>query len=86
MRAFRARLREQTAEQPPALPAELQTLLTGQLGLLWQPAARPQEEKPYDRNTDGCTGDQPAGDPLGVRLEKGKYPALRLFLGSEAQP
>ncbi|MGP8592068.1 hypothetical protein ACT2EB_18230 [Salmonella enterica subsp. enterica serovar Typhimurium] len=40
MRAFRARLREQTAEQTPALPAELQTQLTGQLGLLWQAACR----------------------------------------------
>ncbi|HAF4865916.1 TPA: hypothetical protein G9F10_004061 [Salmonella enterica] len=43
MRAFRARLREQTAEQTPVLPAELQTLLTGQLGLLWQAACRQAE-------------------------------------------
>lgn len=43
MRAFRARLREQTAEQAPALPSELQTLLTGQLGLLWQAACRQAE-------------------------------------------
>ncbi|ECE0486464.1 hypothetical protein KX75_20035 [Salmonella enterica subsp. enterica] len=43
MRAFRARLREQTAEQAPALPAELQTLLTGQLGLQWQAACRQAE-------------------------------------------
>lgn len=40
MRAFRARLREQRAEQTPALPPELQQLLTGQLGLLWQAAVK----------------------------------------------
>jgi chromosome segregation ATPase len=40
MRAFRARLREQRAEQAPALPAELAQLLTGQLGLLWQAAVK----------------------------------------------
>ncbi|HGM5454833.1 DNA-binding protein [Serratia marcescens] len=40
MRAFRARLREQRAEQAPALPAELMQLLTGQLGLLWQAAVK----------------------------------------------
>lgn len=40
MRAFRARLREQRAEQVPALPAELAELLTGQLALLWQAAVK----------------------------------------------
>lgn len=40
MRALRARLREQRAEQTPALPPELAKLLTGQLGLLWQAAVR----------------------------------------------
>jgi len=40
MRAFRARLREQRAEQTPALPPELAQLLTGQLGLLWQAAVK----------------------------------------------
>jgi len=40
MRAFRARLREQRAEQAPALPPELAQLLTGQLGLLWQAAVK----------------------------------------------
>lgn len=40
MRAFRARLREQRTEQTPVLPAGLQQLLTGQLGLLWQAAVR----------------------------------------------
>lgn len=43
MRAFRARLREQRAEQTPALPPELLQLLTGQLGLLWQAACRQAE-------------------------------------------
>ncbi|MDR8644415.1 KfrAs [Klebsiella pneumoniae] len=40
MRAFRARRREQRAEQLPALPPELAQLLTGQLGLLWQGAGK----------------------------------------------
>lgn len=40
MRAFRARQREQAAEQTTPLPAELAQLLTGQLGLLWQAAVR----------------------------------------------
>lgn len=40
MRAFRARLREQRAEQTVVLPADLQKLLTGQLGLLWQAAVK----------------------------------------------
>lgn len=40
MRAFRARQREQRAEQLPALPPELAQLLTGQLGLLWQAAVK----------------------------------------------
>lgn len=40
MRAFRARRREQRAEQLPALPPELAQLLTGQLGLLWQAAVK----------------------------------------------
>ncbi|WP_337263631.1 MULTISPECIES: DNA-binding protein [unclassified Serratia (in: enterobacteria)] len=40
MRAFRARQREQRAEQTPALPPELLQLLTGQLGLLWQAACK----------------------------------------------
>lgn len=40
MRAFRARQREQRAEQTPALPPELMKLLTGQLGLLWQAAVK----------------------------------------------
>ncbi|HEJ9079004.1 hypothetical protein GKN89_11605 [Serratia sp. YC16] len=43
MRAFRARLREQRAEQTPALPPELLQLLTGQLGLLWQAACKQAE-------------------------------------------
>lgn len=40
MRAFRARQREQTREDPLPLPPELQQLLTGQLGLLWQAACK----------------------------------------------
>ncbi|POU03932.1 hypothetical protein C3369_00785 [Escherichia sp. ESNIH1] len=40
MRAFRARQREQRAEQTPVLPPELMKLLTGQLGLLWQAAVK----------------------------------------------
>ncbi len=40
MRAFRARQREQRAEQAPALPQELAQLLTDQLGLLWQAAVK----------------------------------------------
>ena len=40
MRAFRARRREQAAEQTTPLPPELAQLLTGQLGLLWQAAVR----------------------------------------------
>lgn len=40
MRDFRTRQRALTAEQTPALPAELAQLLTGQLGLLWQAAVR----------------------------------------------
>ncbi|EOG3567130.1 DNA-binding protein [Klebsiella pneumoniae] len=40
MRAFRARRREQRAEQVPALPPELAQLLTGQLGLLCQAAVK----------------------------------------------
>lgn len=40
MRAFRARQREQRAEQTTPLPAELAQLLTGQLGLLWQAAVK----------------------------------------------
>nr|SAY46534.1 Uncharacterised protein [Serratia marcescens] len=40
MRAFRARVREQRAEQAPALPAELAQLLSGQLALLWQAAVK----------------------------------------------
>ncbi|EBR4458220.1 hypothetical protein C2478_20215 [Salmonella enterica] len=40
MRAFRARQREQAAEQSTPLPPELAQLLTGQLGLLWQAAVR----------------------------------------------
>ena len=40
MRAFRARQREQAAEQATPLPAELAQLLTGQLGLLWQAAVK----------------------------------------------
>ena len=43
MRAFRARQREQAAEQTPPLPAELAQLLTGQLGLLWQAAVKQAE-------------------------------------------
>lgn len=43
MRAFRARQRERAGEQTPALPAELQQLLTGQLGLLWQAACKQAE-------------------------------------------
>ncbi|EHY4895186.1 DNA-binding protein [Salmonella enterica] len=40
MRAFRARLREQNAEETIPLPPELQQLLTGQLSLLWQAAVQ----------------------------------------------
>lgn len=43
MRAFRARRREQAAEQAMPLPPELAQLLTGQLGLLWQTAVRQGE-------------------------------------------
>lgn len=43
MRAFRARWREQAAEQTAPLPAELAQLLTGQLGLLWQAAVKQAE-------------------------------------------
>ncbi|MET5964012.1 DNA-binding protein [Citrobacter amalonaticus] len=43
MRAFRARHREQAAEQTPPLPAELALLLTGQLGMLWQAAVKQAE-------------------------------------------
>lgn len=43
MRAFRARRREQAAEQTTPLPAELAQLLTGQLGLLWQAAVKQAE-------------------------------------------
>ncbi|MBM6608424.1 DNA-binding protein [Enterobacteriaceae bacterium RIT814] len=43
MRAFRARQREQAAEQTTPLPPELAQLLTGQLGLLWQAAVRQAE-------------------------------------------
>ncbi|EPO7655001.1 DNA-binding protein [Enterobacter hormaechei] len=43
MRAFRARRREQAAEQTAPLPAELAQLLTGQLGLLWQAAVKQAE-------------------------------------------
>ena len=43
MRAFRARRREQAAEQATPLPAELSQLLTGQLGLLWQAAVKQAE-------------------------------------------
>ncbi|MGU6004699.1 DNA-binding protein [Klebsiella pneumoniae] len=43
MRAFRARQREQAAEQATPLPAELEQLLTGQLGLLWQAAVKQAE-------------------------------------------
>ncbi|MCD9843508.1 DNA-binding protein [Klebsiella pneumoniae] len=43
MRAFRARQREQAAEQATPLPAELAQLLTGQLGLLWQAAVKQAE-------------------------------------------
>lgn len=43
MRAFRARRREQAAEQATPLPAELAQLLTGQLGLLWQAAVKQAE-------------------------------------------
>ncbi|MDX5628404.1 MULTISPECIES: DNA-binding protein [unclassified Brenneria] len=43
MRAFRARQRELAGDQRPALPAELQQLLTGQLGLLWQAACQQAE-------------------------------------------
>lgn len=43
MRAFRARQREQAAEQTTPLPAELAQLLTGQLGLLWQAAVKQAE-------------------------------------------
>ncbi len=49
MRAFRARRREQRAEQLPALPPELAQLLTGQLGLLWQAAV-----KQADADTGGA--------------------------------
>ncbi|ECA9146166.1 hypothetical protein ET875_18270 [Salmonella enterica subsp. enterica serovar Montevideo] len=40
MRAFRARQRELAREDPLPLPPELQQLLTGQLGLLWQAACK----------------------------------------------
>ncbi|WP_338076200.1 DNA-binding protein [Citrobacter meridianamericanus] len=43
MRAFRARRREQAAEQTAPLPPELAQLLTGQLGLLWQAAVKQAE-------------------------------------------
>lgn len=43
MRAFRARQREQGAEQTAPLPTELAQLLTGQLGLLWQAAVKQAE-------------------------------------------
>ncbi|WP_310888498.1 DNA-binding protein [Salmonella enterica] len=43
MRAFRARRREQAAEQTTPLPTELAQLLTGQLGLLWQAAVKQAE-------------------------------------------
>ena len=43
MRAFRARQREQAAEQATPLPPELAQLLTGQLGLLWQAAVKQAE-------------------------------------------
>ncbi|EAQ3783044.1 hypothetical protein E6V66_23840, partial [Salmonella enterica] len=43
MRAFRARRREQAAEQTTPLPPELAQLLTGQLGLLWQAAVKQAE-------------------------------------------
>lgn len=43
MRAFRARQREQAAEQATPLPTELAQLLTGQLGLLWQAAVKQAE-------------------------------------------
>lgn len=43
MRAFRARQREQAAEQATPLPAELAQLLTGQLALLWQAAVKQAE-------------------------------------------
>ena len=43
MRAFRARRREQGAEQTTPLPPELAQLLTGQLGLLWQAAVKQAE-------------------------------------------
>lgn len=43
MRAFRARQREQVAEQATPLPPELAQLLTGQLGLLWQAAVKQAE-------------------------------------------
>ena len=43
MRAFRARQREQAAEQTAPLPPELAQLLTGQLGLLWQAAVKQAE-------------------------------------------
>jgi DNA repair exonuclease SbcCD ATPase subunit len=43
MRAFRARQREQAAEQTTPLPPELQQLLTGQLSLLWQAAEKQAE-------------------------------------------
>lgn len=43
MRAFRARRREQAAEQVTPLPPELAQLLTGQLGLLWQAAVKQAE-------------------------------------------
>ncbi|KLP31089.1 KfrAs [Enterobacter roggenkampii] len=45
MRAFRARRREQAAEQTTPLPPELAQLLTGQLGLLWQAAVRQADAK-----------------------------------------
>src|SRR5476651_1685384 len=43
MRAFRARLKEQTRDQTPSLPPELQHLLISQLVLLWQAACRQAE-------------------------------------------
>ncbi|HIC6099975.1 TPA: DNA-binding protein [Salmonella enterica subsp. enterica] len=43
MRAFRARQREQAAEQTAPLPPELAHLLTSQLGLLWQAAVKQAE-------------------------------------------
>ncbi|EPZ2003583.1 hypothetical protein ACXLJC_004710 [Escherichia coli] len=40
MRRFRARQREQAREETLPIPPELQKLLTGQLGLLWQAAVQ----------------------------------------------